>query len=137
MITLFGSIGWAIAAAIIMFLACIASEIEEDGITAYVAGSVMFLLFTFWGVPCPVLVIEIKHIVAYLIIGFIYSVVRAVTWETNEKRYNKAKDHAWRWIILWPTSLLYFILGDVAALFAKLVGKFYDRLQDLGKNIEE
>lgn len=125
--TLFGSyIGMAIAL-LILFISFITSDVEENGYGAAVMAAIFLGLNYFWG-NLPILeIFTFKNIGIYLLLGFIFSLIRTYfkgrEISADQKKYFNLKDHVFRWIFLFPFSLITW-------LFSSLLKDLFDKLWD-------
>jgi len=123
--TLFGSyIGMAIAL-LILFISFITSDVEENGYGAAVIAAIFLGLNYFWG-NLPILeIFTFRNIGIYLLLGFIFSLIRTYfkgrELSVDQKKYFDLKDHVFRWIFLFPFSLITW-------LFSSLLIDLFDKL---------
>lgn len=134
--TLFGSNLLFAAAIAIIIIAIIFSQAKEQGWYALVAVASGLLINQFWGDFPIAEYISWPKIGLYIVVGFVYSVIR--TWakgkklSAEEKKTFKLQDHVYRWWLMWPTSLLVWSLKDLIKsiydlIYAKL-SKMYEKI---------
>lgn len=125
--TLFGS-GIAFGVLLVLLLiTLIVSDIREEGEIAGTAIVIFLILNYFWGTFPILSLITIKNVIAYILIGFLFSIVRTFfkgkELTEDEKKYFKLKDHVFRWWFLFPFSLINWVFG-------KLIKDFYNLIYD-------
>ncbi len=117
---------------LLLFITAIVSDINEDGSWATVAVIIFILLNHFWGTFPLSSIFTYKTILLYLIIGFIFSLLRTYfkgkKLSANDKRFFHLKDHVFRWWLMWPISLIRWVIGD-------LLVDVYDYVYDLLENM--
>lgn len=155
---LFGSLGWFIAGCVALFITFLLAEAFENGYTAAVATLVFLAANYVWGNFTWLSVFTVPSVVGYLLIGFVFSIIRTyfkgkefniqktpiperdkkdylVNKHGKSKEYFELKEHVFRWIFLWPASLLVWIFGSILFdlwdfLYAK-ISKMYEYIFNL------
>ena len=125
-VTLFGS-GIAFGILVVLFfISLIISDISKDGTIAFVATLIFLGLNYFWGAVPTNNLFTWENVGIYLLIGFIYSLIRTyfkrrefnrieemLKQPSRDRLYFNIKDHVFRWWFLWPVSLFVWILSDI------------------------
>lgn len=154
--TLFGSVIWFWIISIIFIISLFISEIYEEGFSATLSFIIFCVLVQFWGNISIFSYFNIKLISLYLVLGFIYSLIRvyfkgiefnnliakaklkdlSIVLPTKPNYYEKCaiedkanfelKEHIFRWWGLWVISLITWIFSD---LFKNLWNFTYSRLE--------
>lgn len=139
MFTIFGSLVWGIIILITLILIFTYSELEEVGHLAFVAFLIFLGINYYWGNLDIKKYLNFYYLGSYLLIGFIYSIIKVVylgkSLNSDEKRYFHLKDHILRWILMWWISLIVWLfsglLQDVWSKIWKKIEKFYNYLFNL------
>lgn len=131
-LTLFGS-GIALGIVLLLlFISLIAADLSESGWFAAVCISVVVILNAFWG-TIPILdILTLKNILLYLIIGFIFSMVRTYfkgkELSKDDKKHYDLKSSVFRWWFLFPISLINWVFGD---LLKDLFNWIYSKIESI------
>jgi hypothetical protein len=146
-LTLFGGIGWAIAAGVIFLISIFWSDYSENGFVITFSFVALLALFHFWG-SAPLWDIfplfSWKFLALYFSIGLGYSILK--TFLYSKKKAKQAsqsadKDDVWRtikhglkgnvfrWWFAWPVSFIVWIFGDLlsdvfSAVWTRIRGGF-------------
>lgn len=134
--TLFGSGVFFGIMLVAMFIVFIISDINEDGVSAFIFLLITIGLNYFWG-NFPILeYFNYKYFLMYLFIGFIFSIIRTYfkgkELSPQKKEYFNLKEHVFRWWFMWFICLINWVFGTLLADFYnfiyKRVGWFYQML---------
>jgi len=121
----------------IVFFIGVFSESEENGFIVFGAFVILLILYAIWGSTDLSAVFKPIYITYYIGIGIIFSLIKTFFYGVNKKRHSrKAKDHVVRWILNWPMSLVFLLVGDIGTLFIKLTGELYDAIENAGKTFK-
>ena len=136
--TLFGNAIVFAGCLLMVFTLLIASEVHET-FSGSVATVLVFLALNAWWGTMPVMkYITWQNALLYLIIGFIYSLIRTYAKGTelnkspNDKKYFRLKDHVFRWWFWFPISLITWVFSD---LFRDLFDFVYLKLSKIYEGI--
>ena len=154
---LFGSFGVFIASCVILFIVFILAEAFESGYPATIAVIVFVIANYVWGNFAWLVIFTPTNIVGYILVGFLFSIIRtyfkgrefniqkAAVPERDKEGYRnrqgqlkehfELKEHVFRWIFLWPASLLVWVFGSILVdlwdfLYAK-ISKMYEYIFNL------
>ena len=145
---LFGSMVWFWIVAFIVFVATCISEKSENGWGAFWSIIIFLILVYFWGEIEIFTLTNLKFVLAYLGIGFVYALIRAYFYGVKSKRDDKVnwnreklKDKVFLWWFLMPFSLFNWILSDLISDFYNLLyagfGKLFSHVFSFGAGGEE
>lgn len=130
--TLFGSgVAFGIVA-VLLFIVLISADANESGGFALIALLIAIGLNYFWGTFPILSFITVRNVLAYLFIGFLFSLVRTYfkgkKLKPEEKKYFDLKDHVFRWWLLFPISALTWLFGDLLQDLFKFAYSKLDKL---------
>lgn len=133
--TLFGSSIWFGIMLIVLVAACILSEYEEAAFYAPIF-IIAIVLNKFWGTFPLSSILTFRNIGVWLMIGFIFSMVRTYFkgrgMTQEEKKCFNLKDHVFRWWLIWPFSLTYWLFESLIRDGFNFV---YSKLEKLYQNL--
>ena len=145
--TLFGSAVMFWISIIILIIVFEASDIYENGYVATLALSIFIFLTWKWSDFNIFTYATLTNVSIYLVIGFVYAGIKSLflgknigkkmsdndrgdyydkhdTW-TKSNLHKKLKNNVSRWWLLWPVSLINWILSD---LFKDVYNWVYDKI---------
>jgi hypothetical protein len=161
-VTLFGSVIWTVVSVVLFLTILFASDIEENGIYAFVSLIVFGVIYYFWGTFEPLLIfLSWKMLSLYFVVGLIYSIVRTFfegrtlgedikdlpdekpnVYSYNNKEsqknifFDELKGNVFRWWFMWPISLINWAVTDLIAdiwdYLYSKMKKFYNLILELG-----
>lgn len=154
-LTLFGSFIWSAILIGLYFTLCIYDDVVENGISAFVVGIIAVIVFGIWSNVDFKIIWEsfsFLYLLYYLLIGIIHAVIRSffrgraeqikflAILKDNPKTYHRVsfdiKEHVFRWILMWPISLVVWILKDIVKdiylYLYKRFGKLFNYFMRLG-----
>lgn len=131
---LFGGVWWFLVLTIVFIISLFISERAENGFYAFFFAIIFCVLNYYWG-NFPVLkYLTIKNVSLYLIVGFLYSILRTYFKGIElkgdpDKKHFRLKEHVFRWWFLFPVSFLNWLLSDLLGnvydfVYAKLEGMY-------------
>jgi len=130
--TLFGS-SWILALSLLIFIILLfVSDLSDSGSSAFAVTLVFLAVNYLWG-NLPVLhVFTWKNIIGYVLIGFIFSLIRTYfkgkELSTTEKSDFDLRFAVFRWWFLWPVSCLNWVFGK---LFMDAYEFIYGKIENL------
>jgi len=115
--TLFGSgIAFGIML-VLLFIILTISDIGESGGVAFAAFLIAVGLNYFWGTFPILAIVSFRSVSIYLFLGFIFSLIRTYFMgkklDANQKAYFNLKEHVFRWWLMFPISLINWVIGDL------------------------
>jgi len=153
--TFFGSAVWFAVVALALLFMLFVSDVHENGFIATASVVIVIIGNYVWG-NFPILdYISVTSIGLYLAVGFGFSILRTVfkgrelTAEYEEETNNYKNDwslaehkkkfdlkgHVFRWLFMFPVSMLTWFFGSICRdfwnLFYSKFGKMYERLLNL------
>lgn len=143
--TLFGSILLGNILLIILLLILISSEKMKNGYIAFISLLIFMCIYHFWGQGETIVqYITWTTFAMYILIGFIYSLLRSFLYGVKNKSTPKEyaiydlKENVFRWWFMWPISLGYWIFSDCIRdiynwLYTKL-NFIFESVYKLGSN---
>lgn len=118
-----GGTVWFVTFLIIVAICCFVALLEEQLIWASVPIMIFSLTNLFWGSPKFWEYVNFTTVSQYLVIGFIYSLIRTFFKGKELEEYQKKsfdlKGNAFLWWMLWVFDLIRWVLG-------KLIWNIYD-----------
>lgn len=140
---------WGLVLALIISL--FSFDNNENGIGAFFSFAIFSVVTYFWSSFNILEYVNWVSVGTYLGIGFIYSLIRTYFLgrktklkASGDRKYlkEKLKGNVFRWWLLWPVSLLNWILSDLVRdlynLVYKKLQKLYEGIFELGlKNYPE
>jgi hypothetical protein len=153
-VTLFGSViaFWLITLIMIAFL--FISESEKNGFIAAIAAFVFGFFFYFKGGGIVILGVSYPLLVGYFIIGLLFAIIKTffggykyqkklieAKAKGDSKSYwpkrDSLKGNVFRWISIWPVSLLHWIftdlMYDIFSAVWSYVSSFFEMIDKWGQ----
>jgi len=134
--TLFGS-GIAFGIMLLLFIILLfVSDSNENGYIALFSLIVIIGLNYFWGTFPLNSLFNLRNILIYIFLGFIYSIIRTYfkgkELNNKQKESFNLKEHVFRWWFLFPICFINWLFGS---LLKDLFNKVYNKLSSVYNSI--
>lgn len=114
-LALFGSFTWFVIFTAALFVILLVSDLEENGYVATLFITLFLICNYFWGNLPLLKLITRETVIAYVLIGFIFSIIRTYfkgkELSVREKKDFQLKEHVFRWWFLFPIAAINWIFG--------------------------
>ena len=134
--TVFGSAIWFLILVAALIVSLFISEYQEEGFGGFAAVVVFVIINKIWGTAPLIELVTWTNVIAYLLIGFIFSLVRTYfkgkELSDEKKKYFQLKEHVFRWWLMFPISMLHWLFGT---LLKDLFTRVYDKVESLYNKI--
>jgi len=135
-LAIFGSFIWFCIITGVFLLLLFISEGIRQGSLAFAATAGFLVVNYYWGNLPIAAIFNWKLISVYLLLGFIYALIRVYFYGRSQKGkekdfvYYDLKGNVFRWWFIWPISLISWL---ASGLLADIWDWIYDRFEGLFK----